>query len=90
MWTLIFLLLMIAVFGKLIFFAVKMDMGSYENSVYPRIFSADSYRTGDGRTYVYCTADFAGCGNHYMVCEDCVLKKTVISIQIWRFFVDNG
>ena len=27
MWTLIFLLLMIAVFGKLIFFAVKMTWG---------------------------------------------------------------
>ena len=29
-------------------------------------------------------------GNHYMVCEDCVLKKTVISIQIWRFLLTMG
>ena len=71
-------------------FCGENDMGSYENSVYPRIFPADSYRAGDGRTHVYCTADFAGCGNHHMVCEDCVLKETAISIQIWRFLVDNG
>ena len=48
-------------FWKTDLFCGENDMGSYENSVYPRIFSADSYRTGDGRTYVYCTADFAGC-----------------------------
>ena len=77
-------------FWKTDLFCGENDMGSYENSVYPRIFSADSYRTGDGRTYVYFTADFAGCGNHYMVCEDCVLKKTVISIQIWRFLLTMG
>lgn len=77
-------------FWKTDLFCGENDMGSYENSVYPRIFSADSYRTSDGRTYVYCTADFAGCGNHYMVCEDCVLKKTVISIQIWRFLLTMG
>ena len=40
-------------FWKTDLFCGENDMGSYENSVYPRIFSADFYRTGDGRTYVY-------------------------------------
>ena len=35
-------------FWKTDLFCGENDMGSYENSVYPRIFSADSYRTGDG------------------------------------------
>ena len=37
MWTLIFLLLMIAVFGKLIFFAVKMTWGVTKILFFPLI-----------------------------------------------------
>ena len=61
-------------FWKTDLFCGENDMGSYENSVYPRIFSADSYRTGDGRTYVYCTADPFDCGNYHLVFPHRILK----------------
>ena len=77
-------------FWKTDLFCGENDMGNHEDSVYPRIFPADSYRTGDGRTHVYCIADSAGCGNHHLVCKNRILKETVISVQVWRFLLTLG
>ena len=77
-------------FWKADLFCGKNDMGSYENSVYPCIFPAVSHRAGDGWISVYCTADSVGCGNHHLVCKNCILKETVISIWVWRFLLTMG
>ena len=80
MWTLIFLLLMIAVFGKLIFFAVKMTWG-VTKILFTLVF------------FPLILIGLVMAGLMYIalpVCEDCVLKKTVISIQIWRFLLTMG